>query len=153
MTKEELLKQVLGCPFCGELPGFSDSKDHMTLYCVSQKCPAAVQIYVKGNEDNYEELLTKWNTRAVGLFPQWSAEERKEAGDAFDAVMEMFNTQLEEEANVANNHDLVPLIWMIEKMRRREEGCSMNELIAEAEKRFEGIGNIKMRGYWNINDL
>jgi hypothetical protein len=43
-----------------------------------------------------------------------------------------------------NSHgDLVPLVWMIEKLRRREEGCTMNELIAEANKNFKGLGSIK----------
>tara|TARA_R110000851_G_scaffold186024_1_gene335317 strand:- start:465 stop:707 length:243 start_codon:yes stop_codon:yes gene_type:complete len=39
--------------------------------------------------------------------------------------------------------DLVPLIWMIEKLRRREGGCTMNELVAEAKRNFEGIEDIK----------
>jgi len=41
--------------------------------------------------------------------------------------------------------DLVPLIWMIEELRRREGGCTMNELIAEAKRNFEGIEQIKHR--------
>lgn len=32
--------------------------------------------------------------------------------------------------------DLVPLIWLIEKLRRREGGCTMNELIATVKKRI-----------------
>jgi len=43
------------------------------------------------------------------------------------------------------NGDLVPLIWMIEKLRGREGGCSMNELISEAHKNFTGIEQIKHR--------
>ena len=44
-----------------------------------------------------------------------------------------------------NNGDLVPLIWMIEKLRRREGGCTMNELVAEARRNFKGIEQIKHR--------
>jgi hypothetical protein len=42
-----------------------------------------------------------------------------------------------------NNGDLVPLIWMIEELRRREGGCTMNELIAEANRNFKGVEQIK----------
>lgn len=35
--------------------------------------------------------------------------------------------------------DLVPLIWMIEKFRRIEGGCMMNELIGEVKKNFKGL--------------
>jgi hypothetical protein len=45
----------------------------------------------------------------------------------------------------SNNGDLVPLIWMIEELRRREGGCTMNELIAEAKRNFKGIEQIKHR--------
>lgn len=44
-----------------------------------------------------------------------------------------------------NSGDLVPLVWMIEKLRRREGGCSMNEIIAEAKLNFKGIEQIKHR--------
>ena len=44
-----------------------------------------------------------------------------------------------------NNGDLVPLVWMIEKLRRREGGCTMNELVSEAKKNFKGIEQIKHR--------
>lgn len=44
-----------------------------------------------------------------------------------------------------DNGDLVLLIWQIEKLRRREGGCTMNELIAEAQKNFEGIEQIKKK--------
>ena len=45
-----------------------------------------------------------------------------------------------------NSHgDLVPLVWMIEKLRRREGGCTMNELVAEAKRNFKGIEQIKHR--------
>jgi hypothetical protein len=43
------------------------------------------------------------------------------------------------------NEDLVLLIWQIEKLRRREGGCTMNELISEAKKNFEGIEQIKIK--------
>tara|TARA_R110000823_G_scaffold304813_1_gene426572 strand:- start:364 stop:606 length:243 start_codon:yes stop_codon:yes gene_type:complete len=42
-----------------------------------------------------------------------------------------------------NSGDLIPLIWMIEKLRRKEGGCTMNELIAEAKRNFKGIEDIK----------
>jgi hypothetical protein len=42
-----------------------------------------------------------------------------------------------------NNGDLVPLIWLIEKLRRKEGGCTMNELIAEVKKNFEGVEQLK----------
>jgi hypothetical protein len=45
----------------------------------------------------------------------------------------------------SNNGDLVPLIWMIEELRRRKGGCIMNELVAEAKRNFEGIEQIKHR--------
>lgn len=44
-----------------------------------------------------------------------------------------------------NNGDLVPLVWMIEKLRRRDGGCTMNELVAEAKLNFKGIEQIKHR--------
>lgn len=45
-----------------------------------------------------------------------------------------------------NSHgDLVPLVWMIEKLRRREGGCTMNELISEVKQNFKGIEHIKHR--------
>ena len=44
-----------------------------------------------------------------------------------------------------NNGDLVPLVWMIEELRRREGGCTMNELIAEVKRNFKGIEQIKHR--------
>jgi hypothetical protein len=49
------------------------------------------------------------------------------------------------EQSQSNNGDLVPLIWMIEELRRREGGCTMNELIAEAKRNFKGIEQIKHR--------
>lgn len=44
-----------------------------------------------------------------------------------------------------DNGDLVPLVWMIEKLRKREGGCTMNELVAEAKRNFKGLENIKHR--------
>ena len=44
-----------------------------------------------------------------------------------------------------NNGDLVPLVWMIEKLRIREGGCTMNELVVEAKRNFKGIEQIKHR--------
>jgi hypothetical protein len=47
------------------------------------------------------------------------------------------------EQTQVNSGDLVPLIWMIEKLRKREGGCTMSELIAEAKRNFKGIEDIK----------
>tara|TARA_R110000737_G_scaffold258233_1_gene266795 strand:+ start:659 stop:931 length:273 start_codon:yes stop_codon:yes gene_type:complete len=47
------------------------------------------------------------------------------------------------EQKQVNNGDLVPLVWMIEKLRKREGGCTMNELAEEAKRNFKGIENIK----------
>ena len=41
--------------------------------------------------------------------------------------------------------DLVQLVWMIEKLRKRDGGCSMNELILEVKRNFKGIDKIKHR--------
>lgn len=50
------------------------------------------------------------------------------------------------EAPEDNSHgDLVSLVWLIEKLRRREGGCIMNELIDEAKKHFSGLQYIKKR--------
>lgn len=49
------------------------------------------------------------------------------------------------EQSQSNNGDLVPLIWMIEELRRRKGGCTMNELIAEAKRNFKGVEQIKHR--------
>jgi hypothetical protein len=45
----------------------------------------------------------------------------------------------------SKNGDLVPLIWMIEDLRRKEGGCTMNELVEEAKRNFKGIEQIKHR--------
>ena len=45
----------------------------------------------------------------------------------------------------SNNGDLIPLIWMIDELRRRNEYCTMNELVAEAKRNFKGIEQIKHR--------
>jgi len=39
--------------------------------------------------------------------------------------------------------NFVNLVWLIEKLRRREGGCSVNELIIEAKKSFQGLSGIK----------
>jgi hypothetical protein len=44
-----------------------------------------------------------------------------------------------------DNGDFVQLVWMIEELRRREGGCTMNELVAEAKRNFKGIEQIKHR--------
>lgn len=54
----------------------------------------------------------------------------------------------DDETESKNKGDLVPLIWMIEKLRGKEDGCTMNELISELNINFKGLNNIKHR---NIN--
>ena len=49
------------------------------------------------------------------------------------------------ESPQVDSGDLVPLVWMIEKLRRRDGGCSMNELVAEAKRNFKGVEQIKHR--------
>lgn len=44
-----------------------------------------------------------------------------------------------------NNGDLVPLVWMIKEIIRKEEGHTMNEIVAEAKRNFKGIEQIKHR--------
>jgi len=44
-----------------------------------------------------------------------------------------------------NNGDLVPLVWMIKKIIRKEGGHTMNEIVAEAKRNFKGIEQIKHR--------
>ncbi len=60
-----------------------------------------------------------------------------------DEAGQMSNSENEPQDN--NKGDLVPLVWMIEKLRRREGGCTMNELISEANMNFIGIEHIKHR--------
>jgi hypothetical protein len=47
------------------------------------------------------------------------------------------------ESKPVDSGDLVPLVWMIEKLRKRDGGCTMNELVAEAKRNFKGIEQIK----------
>jgi hypothetical protein len=55
------------------------------------------------------------------------------------------NNYVDSEQPKAINGDLVPLIWMIEKLRKREGGCTMNELIKEVNSNFKGVEHIKHR--------
>ncbi|HHX71210.1 MAG TPA: hypothetical protein GX708_24590 [Gallicola sp.] len=58
------------------------------------------------------------------------------------------------EAPEDNSHgDLVSLVWLIEKLRRREGGCIMNELIAEAKKHFSGLQYIKEKPINKNNEI
>lgn len=48
----------------------------------------------------------------------------------------------------SNGQDLecghfVNLVWFIEKIRRREGGCTMNDLVIETKKYFQGLSEIK----------
>lgn len=44
--------------------------------------------------------------------------------------------------------DIISLIWMIEKLRKREEGCTMNQLLEEIKQEFKGIEHIKQITSW-----
>jgi len=48
------------------------------------------------------------------------------------------------ESKPTNDHgDFVQLVWMIEKLRRQPNKCTMNELIAKAKENFKGLENIE----------
>jgi hypothetical protein len=66
---------------------------------------------------------------------------QKETQDILDK-----NTNLPTNEILPENYgDFIPLVWMIENLRRREGGCTMNELCIEAKKNFSGIEQIKHR--------
>lgn len=56
-------------------------------------------------------------------------------------------TENNEQLKTTSHGDLVPLIWMIESLRRREGGCIMNELLSELNKNFKGLEHIKHRTF------
>jgi len=39
--------------------------------------------------------------------------------------------------------DLVNLVWMIEKLRHPSKKCTMNELVEELNKHFDGLKGIR----------
>jgi hypothetical protein len=39
--------------------------------------------------------------------------------------------------------DLVNLVWMIEKLRHPSNRCTMNELVEELNKHFDGLEGIR----------
>lgn len=41
--------------------------------------------------------------------------------------------------------DMVPLVWLVEKLRKREKCCTMNELITAVKKDFKGLEHVKHR--------
>ena len=43
------------------------------------------------------------------------------------------------EQKTTHEDDFVQLVWMIEKLRHPENKCTMNELIEEANKNFDGL--------------
>ena len=49
------------------------------------------------------------------------------------------------EKNFESPGDFVPLVWLIEKLRNKPNGCTMNELISEVRKDFDGLDKIKHR--------
>ena len=60
-------------------------------------------------------------------------------------AIHIVNGSSNQETPSQNNGDFVPLVWEIEKLRKREGGCTMNELIANIKRDFEGIESIKHR--------
>lgn len=57
-------------------------------------------------------------------------------------IKEMIENNCESPSD--NSHgDLVQLVWLIEKLRRGENKCTMNVLIMEAKRNFNGLENIK----------
>jgi hypothetical protein len=43
------------------------------------------------------------------------------------------------ENKTTDEGDFVQLVWMIEKLRHPENKCTMNELIEEVNKNFDGL--------------
>lgn len=43
------------------------------------------------------------------------------------------------EKKTTHEGDFVQLVWMIERLRHPENKCTMNELIEEANKNFDGL--------------
>ena len=43
------------------------------------------------------------------------------------------------EQKTTHEGDFVQLVWMIEKLRHPENKCTMNELIEEVNKNFDGL--------------
>jgi hypothetical protein len=49
-------------------------------------------------------------------------------------------------SEVQPNHsdgDLINLVWMIEKLRHPSNKCTMNELVEELNKHFDGLEGIR----------
>jgi hypothetical protein len=49
-----------------------------------------------------------------------------------------------EQKPTTHEGDFVQLVWMIERLRNAD-GCSMNELIREVSKEFNGLEGIKKK--------
>lgn len=50
---------------------------------------------------------------------------------------------MSESSGIELKGDFVRLVWLIEKLRRRDGGCTMNDLIFECKERFCGLEFIK----------
>lgn len=50
-----------------------------------------------------------------------------------------------EQNTTIDEGDFVQLVWMIEKLRHPESKCTMNELIREASKEFDGLEGIRKK--------
>lgn len=49
------------------------------------------------------------------------------------------------EQKTTHEGDFVQLVWMIEKLRHPENKCTMNELIEEVNKNFDGLEGIRKK--------
>lgn len=66
--------------------------------------------------------------------------------DVEEVVDDSLRPRSEDESSSDNTHgDLVLLIYLIEKLRKREGGCIMNELVAEIRQNFTGLEYIKSK--------
>jgi hypothetical protein len=91
-------------------------------------------------------MESAWNSSEQNMRFQFSSSVYNNV--KFEKWLEIYKKEKDmkqTEQQQQDNGDLVSLIWMIEKLRRREGGCTMNELIAEAKKNFEGIEQLKKK--------
>jgi hypothetical protein len=49
------------------------------------------------------------------------------------------------ENKTTHEGDFIQLVWMIEKLRHPENKCTMNELIEEVNKNFNGLEGIRKK--------
>jgi hypothetical protein len=59
-------------------------------------------------------------------------------------VKENANGNAEQKPTI-DEGDFVQLVWMIEKLRHPENKCTMNELIEEVNKSFDGLEGVRKK--------